>query len=339
MVETIDFPYKQTGVYFDESKSIDELNSVSEALNIKTPGFKRKYRVLSLDGGGIRGVMVARILQRLSAALPDVMSQFDMFAGTSTGSILASAFAAGIPPSEAVKLYTKLANSVFSDSLWDNVMDLGMVIGAQYDQDELQKHLKTIFGELRLENLEKKILIATFDTKSEETSTWKPKFLHNFEGDDSDGDWRVSEAILASTAAPVFFPIYNGYIDGGVVANNPSVCAYAQVMNFVGGYTDVRLLSMGTGKNPMYVDIDSGYEDWGVIQWIPELLYIMMDGGVGIADYQARTLLGSRYHRVNPTLKSKMPLDGILYIPELLKIADNLDMAPIVQWAKDNLYD
>lgn len=336
MSETVGYTYKQTGIIVDES---NQVSGSPETITLVSSPVQNKYNVLSLDGGGIRGVMVARILQRLTAALPDVMSRFDMFAGTSTGSILACAFAAGIPPSEAVKLYTKLANSVFTDSLWDNVMDLGMAIGAQYDQDELQKHLKSIFGELWLGNLEKKVLIATFDTRSEKTDTWKPKFLHNFEGDDSDGDWLVSEAILASTAAPVFFPIHNGYIDGGVVANNPSVCAYAQVMNFVGGWTDVRLLSMGTGKNPMYVDIDSGYEDWGIIQWIPELLYIMMDGGVGIADYQARTLLGSKYHRVNPTLKSKIPLDGILYIPELLKIADNLDMAPVVQWAKDNLYD
>lgn len=301
---------------------------------------RRVYNILSLDGGGIRGIMVAKILARVEAERPGTMESFDMFAGTSTGSILAIAFAAGMTPADVVQLYTSLATNVFADTVWDDIKDLYMAFGAQYGNGAIIGEVKRMFGERTLDTL-KPVLIGTFDLNDEERGMWKPKFFHNFPGDDSDGEEKVYDVIARSTAAPVFFPSYGNYIDGGVVVNNPSVCAIAQVlkqssftvsheMYSTNSLENIRLLSMGTGRNPMRIEETD--VDWGVVQWIPELLYIMMDGGVGIADYQCRQFLGDNYFRVNPKLKRSIPLDGIEYIGDLIRIANNIDLTELLKW-------
>lgn len=334
MVETVGNPYR---ISMNAYPTIQAMQG--SLFSNKPPG---KYNILSLDGGGIRGVMVAALLQRLTEDFDvrDLMDRFNMFAGTSTGSVLACAFAAGLTPRMAVKYYIDMSSIVFFDTLWDNVRDFGMLLGAQYSSEGLEKKLDSIFGDMQLKDLNKKVLIAAYDLYDKERGRWKPKFYHNFEEEGGDGEELVVDVIMRSTAAPVFFPSYGKYIDGGVVANNPSVCAYAQVINSL-GWQDIRLLSMGTGTNPMFIDKEfpkGNQYDWGVMQWIPELLYIMMDGGVGIADYQAQAILRNRYFRINPVLPKKIGLDDLASIPFLMQVAKEYDLSEVLNWVKEYIY-
>ena len=89
------------------------------------------FRIVSLDGGGIRGVLTAALLERLDIEQPGFLAQVDLYAGTSTGGILALALASGLTPTEARNLYERLGAKVFKDSFWDNLKDLGQVAGAQ----------------------------------------------------------------------------------------------------------------------------------------------------------------------------------------------------------------
>ena len=294
----------------------------------RIPPIPKRYNILSLDGGGIRGVMVAKILARVEAERPGIMENFSMFAGTSTGSILAIAFAAGMSPADVVQMYMSLAVEIFSDTTWDNIKDFYMAFGAQYSNKNLVTEVKRIFGEQDLNSL-KPVLIGSFDLNDEKRGMWKPKFFHNFPGPDSDGEEKIYDVIARSTAAPVFFPTYGKYIDGGVVANNPSVCAIAQVRK-QGSTRPLSLLSMGTGKNPMKIEKEN--LDWGIIQWTPKILHIMMDGGVGIADYQCRQFLGRDYFRINPKLDRTIPLDGVDHIRELIHIANRIDLTELINW-------
>jgi len=300
------------------------------------------FHILSLDGGGIRGVLTAALLERLEQRNPGFLSRVDLFAGTSTGGILALGLGSGMTPSEVRNLYERLGASVFSDSIWDNLVDLGQVRGAQYSNKKLKEELTNQFGSMKLSDLPYKVLISSFDLDNEATGmgkvrSWKPKYFHNFPGEDSDGHERVIDVALYTSAAPTYFPVYQGYVDGGVVSNNPSMCAVAQALEPKTGkqkLRDVRVLSVGTGFNPKYLPAQD--EDWGFIQWAPHLVSLILEGSMGLADYQCRQLLGAHYCRVNPILPLQIGLDGVDQIDLMKSLASQFDLSEAVTWLKKN---
>ncbi len=297
-----------------------------------------RYRILSFDGGGIRGLLTATLLERLEAARPDLMARADLFAGVSTGGIIALAMAAGLPPSTVVDLYESKAGVVFADSILDDIRDLGRLTGAEYSNENLKRELTKHFGDKTLGDLPKKVVIASFDLDNEASGpgrvrSWKPKFFHNFPGPGTDAGERVLDVALRTSAAPTYFPVYQGYVDGGVATNNPSMCGLAQAIDAgTGGQQleDIVMLSFGTGFNPRYL---AGEEsDWGLLQWARPILDIILDGSVGVADYQCARLLGARYHRLNPALAAPIGLDDITQIPALRRLAEQTDLTETQNW-------
>ena len=121
------------------------------------------YHILAIDGGGIRGLLSAILLERLEAAVPGFLSKIDLFAGTSTGGILALGLAAGVTPTQARALYEEKGPEVFAENLFDNVRDLGHAIGAQYGNSNLKRVLGEYFGDKTLGDLTRKVLISSFD--------------------------------------------------------------------------------------------------------------------------------------------------------------------------------
>lgn len=296
------------------------------------------YFILSMDGGGIRGLLTAILVQRLQEAHPGFLGKIDLFAGTSTGGILALGLAFGLPPSRIRDLYETSGRKVFVDSILDDVRDLGKLIGADYDLGPLKEELTAQFGAATLGDLRNKILISTFDLDNNpdnplKVRTWKAKFFHNFPGSDTDSHERIVDVALRTSAAPTYFPIYQGYIDGGVVGTNPSVSALSQALNpDTGGQKieDIVLLSLGTGHNPRFLlQTDA---DWGLAQWAPHIVSLMLEGGAGLADYQSRQILGDRYLRINPVLPVPIDLDRVDQIPLLKDIAGQVDLDPAIHW-------
>jgi uncharacterized protein len=296
------------------------------------------YHILTLDGGGIRGLLTAILLERLEAAHPGLLAQVDLFAGASTGGILALGLAAGRTPTQARELYEKRGRQVFADSRWDNFRDLGHAVRAQYSNTELKRVLQAEFGSMTLGDLPHRVLVAAFDLENDPHSpppmrSWKPKFFHNFPGRDSDAHEKVVDVAMRTSAAPSYFPIYQGYIDGGMVAGNPSMAALAQALEpTTGGQTlaDITLLSLGTGRNNQYLPAQSN--DWGWVQWAPHIINIVLDGTSGIADYECRQLLGSRYHRLNPYLPERIDLDDVTKIHRLRDIAERVMLEQTLDW-------
>ena len=179
-----------------------------------------KYRILSLDGGGIKGIITAIILKRLSGepGLENWLGKTDLIAGTSTGGLLSLGIAHELSLDELISLYRDKAEEIFDDSWIDNVIDLGKISGADYDLTNLTKILKNILGETKLSELNKRVLITTFDLDNEadtETKrTWKPKLFHNLPGTDSDGEQLAYKVGLYTSAAPTYFPSIDGYMMG-----------------------------------------------------------------------------------------------------------------------------
>ena len=300
------------------------------------------YRVLSLDGGGIRGLVTAVLLERLVATpgLEKLIGKADLVAGTSTGGLLALGIAHGLSLATLRDLYVTKGETIFDDSWLDDLVDLGKLRGADYHTGPLRRELKRLFGETTLGKLGKKVLIPSFDLDNEdpENRSWKPKVFHNFPGKGSDATepaWKVG---LYTSAAPTYFPSVDGFVDGGVYAGNPSMCALAQTQDSRYAPTpqldQVRLLSLGTGTNLQY--IAGATHDWGYVQWARPLIDLMLDGTAGIADYQCRQLLGERYHRLAPVFPPgvRVPLDGVDRIPDLIDFAAEVPLHTTVDWVK-----
>jgi patatin-like phospholipase/acyl hydrolase len=301
----------------------------------------KKYRILCLDGGGIRGLLSLVLLDRIEKEIPGCLDKADLLAGTSTGGIIALALARSVPLADIRALYEHKGRDIFDDSWGDNLKDMGNVVGAQYSNRTLTRELRRIFGEARLKDLAKRVLIPAFDLDNENPDasrrSWSPKFFHNFPGPDSDGDQLAYKVALYTSAAPTFFPAVDGYIDGGVFANNPSMAALAQTQDHRAlkkppRHDRLALLSIGTGTSLMRIERKN--LDWGQAQWIKPLLNIMMDGVMGVADYQCRQILGNRYHRLAPVFPPDqvIGLDAVDRIPDLVKFAEAVDISEAVKW-------
>jgi patatin-like phospholipase/acyl hydrolase len=296
------------------------------------------YHVLAMDGGGIKGILTARILERIEQAHPGFLADVELFAGTSTGGLLALGLAAGMTPTRLRELYETFGTRVFADSLFDNIKDLGNLIGAQYSIEPLKQVLTEFFPAVTLAELPKKVLVATFKLDNEGEGPegvrmWKMKFFQNYPGPGSDGDQLVVDVGMRTSVAPSYFPVYQGYIDGGVAASNPAMCALSQALFSVVGsqnVQDVALLSMGTGINPHYLPIKDA--DWGLAQWAPHMLDIMLEGDQDLVNFQCRQVLGEHYFRVNPVLTKPIELDSVKNIPDLLEAADSANLDNVLRW-------
>jgi len=302
--------------------------------------------VVSIDGGGVRGIVPVILMQRLAAepGLGTWVDQTELIAGTSTGGLIALGVAAGVSLDELYDLYTTRAAAVFKDSLLDDLRDVGKVFGADYDVENLEREAHRVLGERTLAQLTKRVLVTAFDLDNGATTDrqWKAKLFHNFPGRDSDGDTLAYRVAVATAAAPTYFASYDGYVDGGVFATNPSMCALAQTLDARvpagerADLGDVRLISFGTGRTLRYVEGDR--LDWGYWQWVRPLLDLMLDGVNGIAHYQCSQILGARYHRVAPTLPpdKTIGMDAVDEIPYLVEFANSLDLSATIAWLRAN---
>jgi hypothetical protein len=305
----------------------------------------RIERILSIDGGGVRGVIPVVVMQRLGAqpGLDGWLERVSLVAGTSTGGLIALGLAAGLGLDALRELYERRAARVFKDSLFDDILDLGKVIGADYNVANLARELDEVFGDRTLDELATRVLVTAFDLDNEDGAarTWKPKLFHNFPGSDSDGERRVAKVGTYTSAAPTYFQSEDGFIDGGVFATNPSMCALAQSQDrrIPAGdradLDDVRLLSLGTGRSLIHVEGDR--LDWGYAQWVRPLIALMLDGVNGIADYQCRQILEERYFRVAPTFPPdrEIGMDAVDDIPYMIDFAESIDLTAATTWLRE----
>lgn len=297
-----------------------------------------KYRVLTIDGGGIRGLITTVMLQNIlkEPGLEDFLDLTDLVAGTSTGGLLALGIAHEVNIATIRDIYVKKGPKIFDDSWLDDLVDLGKLMGADYSIEPLGDELKTMLGDTTLGQLKKRVLITAFDLDNEDPDpskrTWKPKLFHNFPGPNSDEDQLAYKVGMYTSAAPTYFPSVDGYIDGGVYASNPSMCALAQTQDQQYAPTpsldDVVLLSLGTGTSLQYITDNS--HDWGYVQWIKPLVSLMFDGTAGIADYQCRQILHKQYHRLAPKFPpgKSIPMDGVKK-KEIKYMIDFANSAPV----------
>jgi patatin-like phospholipase/acyl hydrolase len=277
-----------------------------------------QYRILSLDGGGIRGLITAVWLAELEKQLgKPIHNFFELMSGTSTGSILASGLALGIPAQEIIDLYRNKGTTIFpaaASRLWSRVtrtLTEG-VSAPKYSPDGLEKCLQSAFGKKTLGSLKVPTMIFSYNVFTREPVAFK-SYQDRF------SDMPLWEVVRASCSAPTYFPSMmlkvgrskQPFIDGGVAANNPSACAVAEGIaintkvkkaNRV-EVDDFVLASFGTGSSTRPISPEES-QKWGALEWAVPIIDVLFDGSTDTSDYVARQIIGDDNY-----FRFQIPLD------------------------------
>ncbi|GAB6035451.1 patatin-like phospholipase family protein [Fundidesulfovibrio butyratiphilus] len=294
-------------------------------------------RILSIDGGGIRGLIPALVLACIERLAGKPMHQLvDLVAGTSTGGIIAAAVGAGIPMATVASLYLYHARSIFARPLAHRIASLGGLVDEQYPADALEDCLQGIFGDKRLRDCTIPTLVTSWDLGMGAAVLFKSTKAQTDKG----RDYLLRSVCRATSAAPTYFEpavvksadgVMRTLVDGGVCANNPAMVALIEAYKLA-PHADVALLSLGTGAQPCGV-APSEAKSWGLIRAARPVLDLLMAGPTDIVDYQCRTVLADRYHRLQAILPRPMAMDATdsdslaLLEAQALRITESDDFA------------
>ena len=283
----------------------------------------RKNMAIAIDGGGIKGVIVTKALSIVEEKSGiRLHERAGLTAGTSTGSIIAAGLAAGLEAKTLNELYLGLGNEIFRTSLRSLLWPL---FNYRYPNGPLKKALEKYLGDGLMAALwkarpEMDVVITAFDVVENRTRFIKP-YKSNY------ADWPVVKAVLASAAAPTYFPAVEGrYIDGGVGSyGNPCYLAAYEIAFILGWKAEeTTLISIGTGRNPNTIKV-------GEVDHFLPLTYInpILDAyQVSAADQQVglveKLFAGLDFRRFQVNLKRSIQMDDAASIPELTQYGQEL---------------
>lgn len=299
---------------------------------------EEKIRVLTLDGGGVRGYLSAKILFNLETLLNNenneninIGQRFDLIVGTSTGGIIACALSIGKSAKEIFELYEILIPKVFtpiSKGYFKN----------KYSSKALRKELDNILGDKELKDVITGLCITSVDVENSSPRFHKSNY---FERNAPRQDEKLLDLALATSAAPTYFSLVDSkhstnLTDGGVVANNPSLVGLIDAMQLTSNNIEqISLVSIGTGDQcHMPYNVEK-LKNSGKLKWIYQsnsspILELLMESQSKLAHFQTGFLLGDRYIRLNPKLSVTIELDSVDKIDSLKNLADiskkDLDM-------------
>jgi len=283
-----------------------------------------KTKILSLDGGGMRGLISLRTLMFVENWLQEkygsdtrLADHFDLIAGTSTGGIIASLLTykkKRYTVNQIRNLYVELGQSVFKRNIWRKLFSLFGLIKSKYSHKRLNLVLNSLFENTTIDELEK-VLITSYDIKHRKAVFFSSK----------DAKWnniknfKVKRVLRATSAAPTFFPPtrissvsksnVKDMIDGGMFANNPALCAYAEARNKFPDHptaSEMCLLSLGTGESTKAYSYKKA-KSWGMARWLIPILDIFMSSSSEVVDYQLDMIFSAddkqdNYLRINGSI-------------------------------------
>jgi patatin-like phospholipase/acyl hydrolase len=280
---------------------------------------RRAVRILAVDGGGIRGIVPAIMLAALQRRLERPVSDyFDVIAGTSTGGLIAAALCTPGPDGgprydtgQILGFYTDDCREIFHRSLWHALISIDGLRRPKYPSSGMRRFLSERFGDLQLTEARRLLMLVTYDITRRRPFV----FCSARAVESAAKNFRVSDACLATTAAPTYFPaatIRNlageerPFVDGGVCSNDPMLPAFVEADKEFPG-RPVLMVSLGTGNltDPLGIH---GARRWGAARWATQILDVLMDGQSGMSEncldhlVKSRERPGSDYFRLQPDI-------------------------------------
>jgi hypothetical protein len=232
----------------------------------------RLFRILSIDGGGIKGVFPATYLAEIERRFLDgqpIASYFDMIAGTSTGGIIALALAQGMTAREAANIYIDNGDAIFPKAKGRGLLSkLRWFRGPKHDQAALKDQLLKAFGDTLLDDAATRLVIPSFEGRYGEPYLYKTPHHPDYK---RDRHVKCAHVALRTSAAPTIYPGVedDGHImiDGGIWANNPIMNAVVDVLAcYDVPRENVRILSLGTGDD--LLPVGEGVRKGGLWKWV-----------------------------------------------------------------------
>jgi hypothetical protein len=208
-----------------------------------------RFQILSLDGGGLKGLYAAAVLAKIEEkAGTRVVDHFDLIAGTSTGGLIALGLGLGLSPRSIVEFYVREGPRIFRNRL--GLRNALQFFFRKFPQEPLARALRSrdAFGEKLFGDSRKRLVIPSYNLSTDKVRVFRTPHIPRLTTDLNIPAWQVG---LATTAAPTYFPSCalgeTQLIDGGVWANNPCLTALAEAVGAFGQpYGSIRMLSMGT---------------------------------------------------------------------------------------------
>jgi len=273
-------------------------------------------KVLCIDGGGIRGLIPALVLAEIEQRTGHRIAELvDLVAGTSTGGILACGLTRPGPDGrplysaeELAAIYVDEGPTIFHRSLIKRIFSLGGWVDERYDDDGLNEALERWLGDARLSDAVTDVLVTAYDIHDRFAFFFRSARARN----NPTYDFPLVRAARATSAAPSYFEPAEvtdvagartyPLIDGGVYAVNPSMCAYADVTT--GGHADdlALMLALGTGSHTRAYTFEET-RSWGQLEWARPALDVVFDGVADTIDFEAHSLMGDRYIRLQTDLE------------------------------------
>jgi len=276
------------------------------------------FNILAIDGGGIRGIVPIRILQKIEELSgKKVHELFDMMAGTSTGGLIVSCLTLKETPEstkpkytldDLAKIYTTDGSTIFpiATGIDKWIRSILTLFRPEFSPKGLNRILREYVSTQRIKDAYRPIIVPTYDLHSNQ-----PVFFKTAEATyNEEANALIHDVCRATSAAPTFLPAYSFKykgqpltgIDGGVYVNNPTMAAIAEIRRFghAGFYKradgkpvnmkDISVLSLGTGDYTGEITAKQAVS-WGQLQWIQHITDIMMKGVSQTTDYEAREVM------------------------------------------------
>lgn len=314
------------------------------------------YRILSFDGGGVRTILTAQILAMLAEEV-DFLSKVDLFAGTSGGAMIAMCLASGQPPKRVLEFYEN------PDDYFPRYSKMSLFyFHCKYSNEAGKKRLENQLShdEVRhndtLDRLPKHVVVTSCKL-SNDKGHWVPCIFSNLNSKEKPPT--LFDAVMRSSAAPTYFPSYQGYIDGAVASQNPSMAALSLACDPSGGakkeLPDIRLLSLGSGYVPRTFETDEdGHTNAGPLSWLNPfsfgltttptipLFSLVMDTTVCLVEQNCKRFLGKNFLRFDPLMEEHIDLDAtekVHYLEEYAKAFPKKhpkEWEQLISWTKEN---
>ncbi len=290
----------------------------------------RRYRILSLDGGGVKGTYTASFLCTLESLTGKSVGQhFDLITGTSTGGIIAVAIGLGIPLQQVLDLYVSKGPEIFPcpvpgwrgklASCWRHV------VGPKHSHESLRQALDGVLGARRFGESENRLVIPAFNAINGDIQLFKTAHCPAYR---MDYQLPAVSVAMATSAAPTYFNAHTddhgrAFIDGGVWANCPVMVGIVEAVAALGWPVDqLDVLSIGTTAEPF--DVSRQRRQGGLLQWNRGLVDVLMAAQVRGSLGLAGALTKQRIRRIDVTTRpGRFSLDNSKEISELRALGEN----------------